>query len=86
MAILQFFGILFGTVSVAICAFIQNLVGNASVAILHLVSMDRAHWTYHLPRAFAGIMDVHRMLGELIVSDHGVRSLALLPVYLLNNV
>jgi hypothetical protein len=36
-----------------------------------------------LSGAFAGILDVRRMLGELIVSDRGVRSLALHRVRLL---
>jgi len=45
--------------------------------------MDRARLTCHLSGAFAGILDVCRMLGELIVSDRGVRSLALLRVCLL---
>jgi len=35
-----------------------------------------------LSGVFAGILDVRRMLGELIVSDRGVRSLALHRVYL----
>jgi len=36
-----------------------------------------------LSGAFSGILDVRLMLGELIVSDRGVRSLALLRVCLL---
>jgi hypothetical protein len=46
--------------------------------------MDQASLAYHLfSGAFAGILDVRRMLGELIVYDRGVRSLALLRVCLL---
>jgi hypothetical protein len=45
--------------------------------------MDPARLTYHLSGAFAGILDVRRMLGELIVSDRRVRSLALHRVCLL---
>jgi len=40
--------------------------------------MGQAHVTCHLSGAFAGILDVCRMLGALIVSNHGVRLLALL--------
>ena len=40
--------------------------------------MDQAHLTCHLSGVFTGLLDVHRMLGELIVLDRGVRSLALL--------
>jgi hypothetical protein len=36
-----------------------------------------------LPHACAGMLDVRRMVGELIVSDRWVRSLALIPVCLL---
>jgi len=44
--------------------------------------MDQARLTYRLSGAFAGLLDVRRMLGELIVLDRGVRSLALLRVCL----
>jgi len=40
--------------------------------------MDQARSTCHLSGAFVGLLDVRRMLGELIVLDRGVRSLALL--------
>jgi len=40
--------------------------------------MDQARSTCHLSGAFVGLLDVHRMLGELIVLDRGVRSVALL--------
>jgi len=40
--------------------------------------MDQACLTGHLSGAFTGLLDVRRMLGELIVLDRGVRSLALL--------
>jgi len=40
--------------------------------------MDQARSTCHLSGAFVGILDVRRMLGELIVLDRAVRSLALL--------
>jgi len=50
----------------------------------HSFGMDQARLVYHLfSGAFAGIWDVRRMLGELILSDRGVRSLALLRVCLL---
>jgi len=39
--------------------------------------MDQAGLTCQLSGAFTGLLDVHRMLGELIVLDRGVRSLAL---------
>jgi hypothetical protein len=39
--------------------------------------MDQAPLTCHLSGAFVGLQDVRRMLGELIVLDRGVRSLAL---------
>jgi len=55
----------------------------AAVAILHSFGMHQARLTYHLSGAFKGLLDVRRMLGELIVLDHGVRSLALLGVCLL---
>jgi hypothetical protein len=46
--------------------------------------MDQASLVdYLFSSAFAGILDVRRMLGELIVSDRTVRSLALLRVCLL---
>jgi hypothetical protein len=46
--------------------------------------MDQARLAYRLfSGVFAGILDVRRLLGELIVSDRGVRSLALLRVCLL---
>jgi len=44
--------------------------------------MDQARLTGHLSGAFIGLLDVRRMRGELIVLDRGVRSLALLRVYL----
>ena len=83
VVILELSGISFRTVSVAVFAFIRNLVWNASVAIFHSFGMDRAHLTYHLSGAFAGILDVRHMRGELIVSDRRVRSLALHRVCLL---
>jgi len=46
------FGISFGTVSVAVFAFIRNIVWNASVVILHSFGMDRARLACHLPGAF----------------------------------
>ena len=46
--------------------------------------MDQACLAYHLfSGVFAGILNVRRMLGVHIASDHGVRSLALLRVCLL---
>jgi len=46
--------------------------------------MDQARLAYHLfSPVVAGILDVRRMLGELIDSDRGVRSLALLRACLL---
>ena len=48
--------------------------------------MDQARLAYHLfSGIFAGTLDVRRMLGELIISDRGVRSLALLQLCLLIN-
>ena len=44
---------------------------------LHMFSMYQARLTYHLSGAFAGILDIRCMLGELIISDRKVRSLAL---------
>jgi len=52
--------------------------GTALVAILHSFGMDQVRSTCHLSGAFVGLLDVRRMLGELIVLDRGVRSLALL--------
>jgi len=40
--------------------------------------MDQARSTFHLSGAFVGLLDVRGMLGELIVLDRGVLSLALL--------
>jgi hypothetical protein len=40
--------------------------------------MDQARLTGPLSGAFTGLLDMRRMLGELIVLDRGVRSLALL--------
>jgi len=48
------------------------------VAILHSFGMDQACSTCHLSGAFVGPLDFRRMLGELIVLDRRVRSLALL--------
>jgi hypothetical protein len=42
--------------------------------------MNQARLTCHLSGAFTGLLNVRRMLGELIVLDHAVRSLALLGV------
>jgi len=42
--------------------------------------MDQARLTCHLSGAFTGLLDVHHVLGELIVLDCGVRSLGLLGV------
>ena len=44
--------------------------------------MDQARLTYRLSGAFAGPLDIRHMLGELMVLDHGVCSLALLRVCL----
>jgi hypothetical protein len=64
VVILELFGISFGTVSVAVFALVRH--GS--------VWFDLSS----LSGAFAGILDVRYMLGALIVSNHGVRSLALL--------
>jgi len=45
--------------------------------------MHQAHLTCLISGAFAGLLDVRRMLGEHIVSDCGVCSQALLRVCLL---
>jgi hypothetical protein len=51
--------------------------GTASVVKLHSFGMDQARLTCHLSGAFVGLLDVRYMLGELIVLDRGVHSLAL---------
>jgi hypothetical protein len=57
--------------------------GTNSVVISQSFSMDQASLAYHhFSGVFAGILHVGRMLGERIVSDHGVRLLALLRVCL----
>jgi len=78
VAISQSFGIAFGTASVAILQSFGISFGTASVAILHSFGMDQARLMCHLSGAFTGLLDVRRMLGELIVLDREVRSLALL--------
>jgi len=59
-------------------AVIRYRVRNASVAILHWFGMDQARLSYRPSGAFAGLLDVRCMLGELMVLDRGVRSLDLL--------
>jgi hypothetical protein len=50
---------------------------------LHSFGMDQARLAYHFfCGVFAGILEVRRMLGELMVLDHDVYSLALLRVCL----
>jgi len=39
--------------------------------------MDQARLTCHLSGEFTGLLDIRRMLGELIFLDRGARSLAL---------
>ena len=63
------FGISFGTVSVAVFALVRHGSGSFDLS--------------SLSGAFAGILDVCRMLGALIVSNREVRSLALHRVCLL---
>jgi len=46
------FGILFGTVSVAVFAFIRNIIWNSSVVILHPFGMDLARLACHLSGVF----------------------------------
>jgi hypothetical protein len=54
-----------------------------SVVISPSFGMDQSRLAYHLfSGVIAGILDIHRMLGELIVPDRRVRSLALLRVCL----
>jgi hypothetical protein len=54
------------------------------VVISKLFGMDQARLAYHLfSGVFARTLDVRRILGDLIVSDRGVRSLALLRVCML---
>jgi hypothetical protein len=77
VALSQSFGIAFGTASVAILQSFGFWFGTASVAILHSFGMDQARSTCHLSGAFVGQLALRRMLGELIVLDRGVRSLAL---------
>jgi len=84
VAILQSFGILFSTGLVAILQSFGMLFRTASVAKLQSFGIDQASLAHHLfSRAFTGILDVHWMPGELIVSDCGAFSLALLRVCLL---
>jgi len=45
--------------------------------------MDQACLTSHVSGIFAGLLEVRCMVGELIVMDGGVRSLALIRVCLL---
>jgi len=40
--------------------------------------MEQDRLTCHLSGAFVGLLDAYRILGELIILDRGVRSLALL--------
>jgi hypothetical protein len=54
---------------------IQYLIWKPSVAILRWFGMDYTHLTCDLSGAFARILDICHMLGSLVVSDHGVRSL-----------
>jgi len=65
----RLFGISFGTVSVAVFALVRHGSGSFDLS--------------SLSGAFAGILDVCRMLGALIVSNREVRSLALHRVCLL---
>jgi hypothetical protein len=67
--ILQLFSISFGTVSVSVFALIWH----------HSGSSDSSS----LCGEYASIRDIRRMLGELIVSDRGIHSLALLRVCLM---
>jgi hypothetical protein len=55
----------------------DSAFGTASVAILHSFGMDQSRLTCDLSVAFVGLLDVRRMVGELIVLDRRVRSLAL---------
>jgi len=61
----QSFGIAFGTASVAILQSFGVAFGTASVAILLSFGMDQPRLTCHLSGAFAGLLDVRRMLAEL---------------------
>jgi hypothetical protein len=54
-----------------------------SVSVFALVRHESGSFVLSSLGAFAGLLDVSGMLGELIVSDRGVRSLALLRVCLL---
>ena len=84
VAILQSIGILFSTGWVAILQSFGMLFSTASVAKLQSFGIDQASLAHHLfSRAFTGILDVRWMPGELMVSDCGVFSLALLRVCLL---
>jgi hypothetical protein len=72
----------FGINSVAISRSFGISFGTASVVILQSFGMEHARSTWHLSSAFVGLLDVRRMLGELIVLERGVYSLALLPLCL----
>jgi len=74
----QSFSIAFGTHSVALLQLFGISFGTAPVAILHSFGIDQARSTCHLSGVVVGLLDVRCMLGELIVLDRGVRSLALL--------
>jgi hypothetical protein len=47
--------------------------------------MHHASSTWHLSGALVGLQVVHRMLGEHIVFDRGLQSLALLGMLLVNS-
>jgi len=78
VAMSQLFGIALGTDSVAILQLFGISFRTASVAILHSFGMDQASSTCPPAGAFVGLLDVHRMLGEHIILNRGVRLLALL--------
>jgi hypothetical protein len=65
------FGISFGTFSVSVFALVRHRSGSFDLS--------------SLSGAFAGILNVRRILGAFIISNHGMCSLALLLVSLLSH-
>ena len=66
--------------SEAISQSVGNSFGTASVVVLQSFGIHHACSTCHLSGAFVSLLDVRHMLGELIIVDHTVHSLALLQV------
>jgi hypothetical protein len=71
-----------GTNSVAISQMFGISFGTASVFAFALIRHGSGSFDLSSSGAFTGLLDVRRMLGELLVLDRGVHSLALLGVSL----